>query len=306
MERHKSGIVHYHVAAAVNDDVWTCAAGHGFIDYEACADGDGRTANRHLKAIWRYFGNPDRPAKAHAHGFGINGWLPIRSTEEAIGRYVGKYVAKHIGQRQERDKGARLVRYSQGAATWSTRFSLEGFADPEHPGRSVLLASTWLWRRKFERLATALGCSPGDYGVTGSERGKFLPFAKWFGDGWAYWLGPIIESIKLPVYRTGLHAAYDYPERFPLECTQADLASMSDVRMDDGRDARTSLTAAVAAALNLKDRGRHREPRKFPSSASDGQTAPIVAPSPLGTLPSEARPQSGGFRSWIEQTCKED
>ena len=40
--------------------------------------------------------------------------LPICSTAEAIAKYTGGYIAKHMQNRKECDKGVRLVRYGKG------------------------------------------------------------------------------------------------------------------------------------------------------------------------------------------------
>lgn len=49
-------------------------------------------------------------AQAECAGLGRCRVEEIRSNSECIGRYVGKYIAKHIKGRTEADKGARLVR----------------------------------------------------------------------------------------------------------------------------------------------------------------------------------------------------
>jgi hypothetical protein len=46
----------------------------------------------------------------------------VKSNEDGLSKYVGKYIAKHVGQREDRDKGVRLVRYSKGASIGSNAF----------------------------------------------------------------------------------------------------------------------------------------------------------------------------------------
>jgi hypothetical protein len=70
--------------------------------------------------------------------------VPIRSSAEAISRYVGKYISKHIGNREERDKGVRLAGFSKGARIGTSRFA---WATP----------GSWVWRRKLKILAESLG-----------------------------------------------------------------------------------------------------------------------------------------------------
>ena len=114
IERQKSGRIHYHLLVAVGRDIRTGA------DFDAFALGDYRTASPALRAEWSFW-----RATAKLYGFGRTELLPIRSTTEAIGRYVGKYIAKHIDQREDRDKGVRLVSYC-GTKTANTRFAWAG------------------------------------------------------------------------------------------------------------------------------------------------------------------------------------
>lgn len=111
IERQKSGRIHYHVLVAVGSDIRTGC------DFDAFAKDDYRSAPAALRREWAFW---RRTAKAY--GFGRTELLPVMSTEAAIGRYVGKYISKHIEQREERDRGVRLVSYS-GERIASTRFA---------------------------------------------------------------------------------------------------------------------------------------------------------------------------------------
>jgi hypothetical protein len=99
-ERQKSGRIHYHLLVPVGADIRT-----GF-DFSAIEDHDYRSASPALRAEWAFW---RRTAKSF--GFGRTELLPVLSTSEAVGRYVGKYISKHLGSRQERDVGVRLVSY---------------------------------------------------------------------------------------------------------------------------------------------------------------------------------------------------
>ena len=59
---------------------------------------------------------------------------------DAMAKYVGKYIGKHMDNRQWQDKGARLVRYSRGAKAGTNAFMFvsAGSAD---------------WRRKIKTFA---------------------------------------------------------------------------------------------------------------------------------------------------------
>lgn len=132
LERMKSGRIHYHLVVVLDQDIRQGA------DFEAFLKGDYRSANPALRAEWAWWRRTSR-----AYGFGRTELLPVRSTAEGIARYVGKYVSKHVGHRQERDQGARLVGYlgfqpgerkAGTTFTWRTdgsmawRFKLETWA----------------------------------------------------------------------------------------------------------------------------------------------------------------------------------
>ena len=111
LERQKSGRIHYHLLVVLGADIRTN------VDFEAFGRKDYRTASAELRAEWSYW---RRTAKNY--GFGRTELMPVRSTEEGIGRYVGKYISKHHAAREQRDRGIRLVEYSKGARIARTRF----------------------------------------------------------------------------------------------------------------------------------------------------------------------------------------
>jgi hypothetical protein len=88
------------------------------VDFGGFARGDYRPAGLELRGEWAFWRRT-----APLYRFGRTELLPIRSTEEGIGRYVGKYFCKHYAVRKPEDKGARLVGYSQGWRMATTRFS---------------------------------------------------------------------------------------------------------------------------------------------------------------------------------------
>jgi len=130
VERQKSGRLHFHLLAATEHDMRT-----GF-DFDAAARGDYRSACAELRAEWAFWRKT-----APEFGFGRTEQLPVKSTSDGIAKYVGKYIAKHIDQRRQDDKGARLVRYSEGARAVSTRFAWAN-------GRGRV------WRQKLSQFAT--------------------------------------------------------------------------------------------------------------------------------------------------------
>lgn len=124
---------HYHLLVALYQDIRT---GVNFAEFDR---GNYRSAGNHLRYWWQ-----ELRLALPQYGFGRHELLPIRSNEECIGRYVGKYIRKHITQREEKDKGARLVRYAYNARNhWPTfAWNSEGACE---------------WRRKMETFADIMG-----------------------------------------------------------------------------------------------------------------------------------------------------
>ena len=167
MERMDSKRIHYHLLVVMAEDIKI-----GF-DFAAVKRGDYRSAGDYLRKEWKFWRET-----APKYGFGRTELLPIRKTAEGVAKYVGKYVAKHIGQRLPEDKGARLVRYSQGTNRVGTRFSWMS------PG-------AMMWRAKLGTFCRMLNLNSDNYK-------EFLK--EWFGRNWVYHLRPLIEAIKLPEY----------------------------------------------------------------------------------------------------------
>jgi hypothetical protein len=111
IERMKTGRIHFHCLVVLPEDIRT-----GF-DFVQAEKGLYSSASKHLRAEWAFWRKT-----AKEYGFGRCEMLPVKSTAEGIAKYVGKYISKHIGQRQLRDKGVRLVRYSNGANYVGTKF----------------------------------------------------------------------------------------------------------------------------------------------------------------------------------------
>lgn len=103
-ERQKSGRIHYHFLVVLDNDIRS-----GF-NFDQVDQGIYKSANNYLRSEWSYWRHTSK-----SYGFGRTELMPIKSTTEAISKYVGKYISKHIENRKDNDKGVRLVRYSQGA-----------------------------------------------------------------------------------------------------------------------------------------------------------------------------------------------
>lgn len=138
LERMKSGRIHFHLLVVLPVDIRT---GFNFAEAE---NGVYSSANKYLRGEWAFW-----RATAKKYGFGRCEMLPVKSTGEAIAKYVGKYIAKHIGARELRDKGVRLVRYSKGANYTGTRIQ---FVSPRSE----------LWRHQVSLFAAKNGCGDID------------------------------------------------------------------------------------------------------------------------------------------------
>lgn len=129
MERQKSGRIHYHLLVALPVDIRT-----GF-DFDAVAKSDYKSASTGLRDEWLFWRKT-----ARNYRFGRTELLPIKSTSEAIAKYVGKYIGKHIESRKPEDKGVNLVRYTNGARAGTTRFMFNS-------------SGSFEWRRKLKIFA---------------------------------------------------------------------------------------------------------------------------------------------------------
>lgn len=157
IERQKSGRLHYHLLVACPADIRTG------LDFAALKRGDYRTANQALRAEWAFL-----RATAKRYGFGRTELLPIKSTVEAIGKYAGKYIAKHIEVRKSADRGIRLVS-TIGERVASTKFAWAG-------GKAAL------WRAKLAQFVAMLH----DAGAIRSPTVEAMALR--FGPRWAhYW-----------------------------------------------------------------------------------------------------------------------
>jgi len=163
-ERQESGRIHFHLVVVLAEDIRT-----GF-DFAGIEKRDYRSAGVALRSEWSFWRRT-----APLYRFGRTELLPVKSTAEGIARYVGKYVSKHIGQRMEADKGARVVRFigfKPGDRRVSSRFGWNS-------------DGAWLWRRKVEQF-----CKENRlFGMT--------DLVRLFGRRWAWHLQALILETEL-------------------------------------------------------------------------------------------------------------
>ena len=171
LERQKSGRIHYHLLVTMPFD---CRSG---VDFEAFMRGDYKTASKQLRDEWRYWRKT-----AGKYGFGRTELMPIKSTEEAIGRYVGKYISKSITASNESnnadlDKGVRLVRYSAGARAGTCHFTF-------------VSKNSEKYRTALRYLVDIINDQMG-LGITEIDELKYV-----FGPRWQYGFRYAIASIS--------------------------------------------------------------------------------------------------------------
>ncbi len=181
-ERHESGAIHFHFVVYVQKDIrngfdWI-AAGEA---YEAQKQRDFLRARKmwsaavekaengeFLRKEWAFW----REMKRRYRWLGRCELLPIKSTAEAIARYTGGYISKHMQHRKEEDKGVNLVRYGKGMHWAKSRLA---FNSPR----------CWLWRERLKQFAFQNGC------------GSMEALANKFGSRWAYRCAPAVVAMPL-------------------------------------------------------------------------------------------------------------
>lgn len=155
LERQRTGRIHYHLLVVLDSDIRT-----GF-DFSSLKNHDYSSASTYLRSEWAFW-----RSTAKKYGFGRTELLPVRSTSDAIAKYVGKYISKHTEARLDCDKGVRLVRYSKGARAGTTRFQF-------------LSDGSRSWRDKCKVFAEIIGDRVG-VEITPDNISDYL------GKRWAY------------------------------------------------------------------------------------------------------------------------
>jgi len=157
VERQKSGRLHYHLLVHVGSDI------RSGVDFAALADRDYRSAGPALRSEWAFWRKT-----ARSYGFGRTELLPVRTSLQAMAKYLGKYIAKHIEVRQADDKGVRLVRYGRGVRAGTTRFQFQSDGSRE-------------WRRKVATFAAIVQAQHPETPIT-----QLSDLSLVLGKRWAY------------------------------------------------------------------------------------------------------------------------
>lgn len=173
VERMASGRIHFHLLVVCAQDIRS-----GF-DFAAVKRKDYRTANAWLRQEWGFWRRT-----APDYGFGRTELMPVKSNAEGLAKYLGKYIAKHIGNRRPEDKGARLVRYSVSGRQVGTNFA---FVSPR----------ATVNRRKLAGLSAFNG-------IKGPEGWK-----RKLGRHWFYHLKDLVAKFPLDAWSTVDHVRAD-------------------------------------------------------------------------------------------------
>jgi hypothetical protein len=137
-EQQKRGAWHLHVLVILPYDI------REGVNFEEFAQRRYKSASPYLRSVWR-----DLRGACMRYGFGRHELMPVKSNAEAMARYIGKYISKHIGQRDDDAKGKRLITYSRGWIRNNMRFSWNTEGAKE-------------WRAKVHLLGLVLKCGDLD------------------------------------------------------------------------------------------------------------------------------------------------
>jgi hypothetical protein len=164
-ERQKSGSIHYHLLIDCRMDIRTG------LDFEQIEKRNYKSANGSIRELWKLLRD-----NLPAYGFGRSELLPIKTTPQAMGKYVGKYIGKTFDTRMWQDKGVRLVDYSKSARMATTNFQFVSDGSKQ-------------WRQKVSAFASELES------VLGNPV-KYEDLKSLLGDRWAYNSRDYILSIS--------------------------------------------------------------------------------------------------------------
>lgn len=172
-EVQKRGAWHFHLVVVLTEDIGQD------VKWEEFEEGNYRSASPILRSLWK-----DLRQALPSYGFGRSELMPIKSGADAIARYVGKYISKHIGSRKEEQKGVRLISYSKGwirngcQFAWNTKNASE-------------------WRRKLALFAQRHGCQ------------EFYQLSAKLGPGWAYKYAQDIMEIDQVIMEEKINAKHE-------------------------------------------------------------------------------------------------
>ena len=216
LERHESSAIHFHFIIVVGVDIrigfdWSLAdaayAAQRVRDFSKAgalwaAAADKAVNGTFLRKEWAFW----RGLKRRYRWLGRCQLLPIKSTAEAIAKYTGGYIGKHMQNRRAEDKGVRLVRYGKGMRWVNSRIA---FVSPK--------------ARLYRSKLAALVAEPR-FQAAGVK--EYADLKRVFGKRWGYFLLPAILEMELDYYPTRADAEAD-GHYFPRDCP----ADLVDIRI---------------------------------------------------------------------------
>lgn len=165
-----TGSWHTHLVVVLAQDIRD-----GF-NFEEMAKGNYRSASPWLRNLWK-----ELREALPKYKLGRSELVPIKSGPDAIARYVGKYISKHVGCRTEEQKGVRLISYSGSWIRNSCRIAWNSKNASE-------------WRRKVALFAERAGCS------------EYWMLAPKLGQDWAYRFAQDIMDIDKTIMEEKINA----------------------------------------------------------------------------------------------------
>lgn len=216
-ERHESGAIHFHFIVWMEKDIrsgfnWDRAR----EAYAAAKRRDFAQARKlwaaaaaqaehgaFLRGEWAFW----RGVRERYRWLGRCELLPIRSTAEAVAKYTGGYIAKHMQNRRPEDKGVRLVRCGKGMRSVNSRIA---FTSPK--------------ARLYRRKLAAFVAQPRIQAAGVREYGDLK---RVFGKRWGYFLLPAILEMELDSYPMRADAEAD-GHGFPRDCPR----DLVDIRIN--------------------------------------------------------------------------
>lgn len=180
-ERQKRGAIHYHLLVPVFNDIRT---GFDWSDLDTAKTlPRGKrypSASPALRAEWRFWRQT-----APNYNFGRTEILPIRSSREAISKYIGKYLGKDLQNSTADDKGARRISITSGVRAGTIHFQL-------------LNSSTRQWRQNVAKFAELVGRAYH------TDVRQFSDLTQKLGPRWAYLNATMINDLtdeRMALYR---------------------------------------------------------------------------------------------------------
>ena len=239
LEFQRNGTPHFHLLVKCPGDIRT---GFNWTHYKAVRDWyrKGKRGNKPKGTLNR---TPlleelhDRQnSYAKAYGIGRMELVPIRSTAEAVGFYLGGYLAKSLANKPPEAKGMRAVTYSRG------------FERAVKGAFSWVSPSSWLWRQKLRAWAYYQDCRTME------------ELKEMFGPRWAFTWRETIMDFPLNCWPTKAHLLADRAES---AFSWADLP-------DDAENITRSTWKHGKQEPDWQEESRNPEPRELPVQADWG------------------------------------